>query len=175
MDSLINLMEKKEWSDISISEIATNAGVVRRTFYRHFDSKEDVLQAYLDGLVNIFVEALIKEPDLDTVASLRILFTILKKNKKFYYGLRRSNMLFTFLELWNRILPVIHEQMSTLNKLKRFPETKNEQTLEYLLAFNVGGTLNIVIKWIDEGMTLSPEELTSIVEEFSSGTLMKNS
>ncbi len=84
-------------------------------------------------------------------------------------------MLFTFLELWNRILPVIHEQMSTLNKLKRFPETKNEQTLEYLLAFNVGGTLNIVIKWIDEGMTLSPEELTSIVEEFSSGTLMKNS
>lgn len=175
MDSLINLMEKKEWSDISISEIATNAGVVRRTFYRHFDSKEDVLQAYLDGLVNIFVEALLKEPDLDTVASLRILFTILKKNKKFYYGLMRSNMLFTFLELWNRILPVIHEQMSTLNKLKRFPETKNEQTLEYLLAFNVGGTLNIVIKWIDEGMTLSPEELTSIVEEFSSGTLMKNS
>ena len=84
-------------------------------------------------------------------------------------------MLFTFLGLWNRILPVIHEQMSTLNKLKRFPETKNEQTLEYLLAFNVGGTLNIVIKWIDEGMTLSPEELTSIVEEFSSGTLMKNS
>ena len=84
-------------------------------------------------------------------------------------------MLFSFLELWNRILPVIHEQMSTLNKLKRFPETKNEQTLEYLLAFNVGGTLNIVIKWIDEGMTLSPEELTSIVEEFSSGTLMKNS
>ena len=84
-------------------------------------------------------------------------------------------MLFTFLELWNRILPVIHEQMSTLNKLKRFPETKNEQTLEYLLAFNVGGTLNIVIKWIDEGMTLSPEELTSIVEECSSGTLMKNS
>ena len=83
MDSLINLMEKKEWSDISISEIATNAGVVRRTFYRHFDSKEDVLQAYLDGLVNIFVEALLKEPDLDTVASLRILFTILKKNKKF--------------------------------------------------------------------------------------------
>ena len=175
MDSLINLMEKKEWSDISISEIATNAGVVRRTFYRHFDSKEDVLQAYLDGLVNIFVEALLKEPDLDTVASLRILFTILKKNKKFYYGLRRSNMLFTFLELWNRILPVIHEQMSTLNKLKRIPETKNEQTLEYLLAFNVGGTLNIVINWIDEGMTLSPEELTSIVEEFSSGTLMKNS
>ena len=33
----------------------------------------------------------------------------------------------------------------------------------------------LIAKWIDEGMTLSPEELTSIVEEFSSGTLMKNS
>jgi len=119
MDSLINLMEKKEWSDISISEIATNAGVVRRTFYRHFDSKEDVLQAYLDGLVNIFVEALLKEPDLDTVASLRILFTILKKNKKFSNSIDLDQA--DYLEVKEETMPSVMQARQIIECIRQLP------------------------------------------------------
>lgn len=172
MKSLVDLMEKKDYNDISISEIALNAGLVRRTFYRHFSSKEDVLQAYLDTLVEEFKEKLSSETEIDCTVALRKLFAICKDNKNFFLGLKRSNMLLTLLGQWNVILPIIHTQM--LDKIKHFPQTKSPEALEYLLAFNAGGTFNMIIKWIDSGMEMSPDELANIVEEFSRGSLIAN-
>lgn len=42
-ESLFQLMEEKPYATISISEIAQKADVGRATFYRHFDSKDDLI------------------------------------------------------------------------------------------------------------------------------------
>ncbi len=170
MNSLVSLMQTKDFCDITVSEIAENAGLVRRTFYRNFDSKEDVLLAYLDTLVGEFTARVTAETDIDTTKALRKLFALCKENKTFFLGLKRSNMLLFLLGQWNKILPVIHAQ--ALDKIKRFPQTDSPRELEYLLAFNVGGTFNMIIKWIDEGMEISPDELADIVEKFSRGSLI---
>ena len=41
--ALIELMQKKNYSDISVSEITALAGVSRISYYRNYDSKEDIL------------------------------------------------------------------------------------------------------------------------------------
>ncbi|MDR1136161.1 MAG: TetR family transcriptional regulator [Clostridiales Family XIII bacterium] len=46
------LMKKKPFHDIRIKEIAEKAGVSRRTFYRHFERKEDILIYNGDFLLN---------------------------------------------------------------------------------------------------------------------------
>jgi hypothetical protein len=74
------------------------------------------------------------------------------------------------LEKWNVILPVLHNHF--LDKIKQFPKTNSEKSLEYLLTFNVGGTFNLIVKWINEGMVLSPDELADIVNVFAAGSLM---
>ena len=42
-ESLLKLMEEKDFSKITITEIIKNADLTRQTFYRNFDSKEDIL------------------------------------------------------------------------------------------------------------------------------------
>jgi len=45
MDSLLRLLKKKEFEDISIQEIADNATLNRATFYLHYPDKNALLQA----------------------------------------------------------------------------------------------------------------------------------
>ncbi len=170
MNSLVSLMETKDFKSVTISEISGNAGLSRRTFYRNFDSKEDVLQAYFNFLADQFVSKISSYQTFDCNDSLRALFDLCKEHQKFFDVLKRNDLLSFMLNQWNMILPKIHAQL--LSKLTDFPKTKNAKSLEYLLSFNVGGTFNMVIKWIDEGMTLSPSELADIVEEFSGGSLI---
>lgn len=46
-DALLKLLHKKPLQEISISELCAQAGVGRASFYRNFDSKEDILKTYL--------------------------------------------------------------------------------------------------------------------------------
>ncbi|MGE6226511.1 TetR/AcrR family transcriptional regulator [Paenibacillus chitinolyticus] len=49
--ALFQLMEKKEYSHISITEIADRAGLARQTVYRNFQDKDLILLNYLDGFM----------------------------------------------------------------------------------------------------------------------------
>ncbi|MBR1684696.1 MAG: TetR/AcrR family transcriptional regulator, partial [Clostridia bacterium] len=51
--ALTELMEKQPYAQITISEITRRAGVARLTFYRHYATKEEVLE---DRLARIFEE-----------------------------------------------------------------------------------------------------------------------
>ena len=50
LNALLELMEKKAYSSISIKELAECAGLDRKTFYRNFDSKEEVLYLRLQEM-----------------------------------------------------------------------------------------------------------------------------
>ena len=42
-DSLLNLMQEKDFAKITINEIAAGAGVNRSTWFRHFNTKNDAI------------------------------------------------------------------------------------------------------------------------------------
>ena len=47
IDSLFALMKKKKYEDISITDITNKAGVGRVSFYRNFNTKEDIIRAWI--------------------------------------------------------------------------------------------------------------------------------
>ena len=49
-DALLKLLREKPIEDISISELCELAGIGRASFYRNFNSKEDILRTYILGL-----------------------------------------------------------------------------------------------------------------------------
>lgn len=173
IESLIDLMQIKKIDDISISEISENAEISRRTFYRNFTSKEDVLDGYFEVIFADIREKIDGLGDgIDCISSLRIIFRLCYEHKDFFFALSKSNMLGFMLQKWNTALPILHSLF--IDRIKKFPQTKDAKTLEYLLAFNVGGTFNMVLKWIDEGMLIPPDEMADIVENFAFGTLIDN-
>lgn len=47
-DALVTLMNEKEYSKIKINELCERAKLGRVTFYRHYDTIDDVLRKKLD-------------------------------------------------------------------------------------------------------------------------------
>lgn len=60
MNAFYSLMKKKPFQEISITEISEIAGVSRLTFYRNFESKEDVIFEYSDRNKRDFLEKVFK-------------------------------------------------------------------------------------------------------------------
>ncbi len=50
-EALLLLMKDKNYNDITIGEITERAGVNRSTYYRHFETKESIIQFYLDSIM----------------------------------------------------------------------------------------------------------------------------
>ena len=56
-DALLLLMQRKDYKDISITELCEKAGVTRMSFYRNFESKEDILKKWIGAITNDFLIA----------------------------------------------------------------------------------------------------------------------
>lgn len=50
-EALLKLLEEKSFSAISVSDITTEANVSRMSFYRNYNSIEDILIEHLDAVV----------------------------------------------------------------------------------------------------------------------------
>ena len=48
--ALLKLLREKPIEAISVSELCELAGIGRASFYRNYDSKEDILRAYIHAL-----------------------------------------------------------------------------------------------------------------------------
>jgi AcrR family transcriptional regulator len=56
MDSLVRLLKKKEFDDISVQEIADEATLNRATFYLHYADKNALLQAMTESRFRALIE-----------------------------------------------------------------------------------------------------------------------
>ncbi|MBU3875051.1 TetR/AcrR family transcriptional regulator [Faecalicatena sp. AGMB00832] len=55
-NALISLMKYKEFKKITVTEICQMAGVNRKTFYRNFETKEDILKYHLNELFIEYIQ-----------------------------------------------------------------------------------------------------------------------
>ena len=50
---LLRLMTQYPYAEITVKHILLEAGISRKTFYRNFSSKDDVLDAYIEAILPI--------------------------------------------------------------------------------------------------------------------------
>ena len=50
-NSLLQLMSRQQYRDITVTDICREAGVPRRTFYHYFEGKEDALESMIESLL----------------------------------------------------------------------------------------------------------------------------
>lgn len=51
-ESLMLLMDKKPYGNITVSDIAKKAGIARQTFYRNYVDKHDVLYEFFYNMID---------------------------------------------------------------------------------------------------------------------------
>ncbi|NMS89303.1 TetR/AcrR family transcriptional regulator [Clostridioides difficile] len=160
-ESLLSLMSKKDYSNITITEIAENALLSRRTFYRNFSSKEDILETYCKTLCQEYIECFKNESDLSLSNVTEIYFSFWQKHVEFLTILNKNHLMFFLLEKYNEFLPIIYKiYKGDDNKFN----TKEEVT--YAILFSSGGFWNILSEWLKDGITQTPKEMSEIILKF---------
>lgn len=166
MSSLLRLLSKKQFNEITITEISSEAQLARRTFYRNFSSKEEVLDLYIEKLIIEYIHLLKKEEILDVYNMAKVFFTFGKSHMDFVILMDKNNLLYLILQKYMEKLPMIHKMF------KADKEYRNDEMLEYVLSFSAGGFWNMLIKWIRDGAKKSPYEMASLVNIILSKNLL---
>lgn len=144
------LMQEKPFARITISEIAERAQLSRRTFYRNFSSKEELLAEHLHALMEEYVEAVRPAVDRPLSEIVRVHLTFWTRHLEFLRVMDRERMLFLVLNAYNDFIAEVRDRAGS----SRFTELSRE---EYALAFNAGGHLNVVFAWMRRGAVDSPD------------------
>jgi len=144
-ECLMQLMEKKNFSDITITELCSRMNAPRNAFYRYFDSLEDVLYSYLDDI--LMESFLIWEGDDYLIHY----FDYWRRHKKILELLEKNQL---SAHLYARAQLLCYKEENG-NEFKQ-QEMKN--------SFYISGLLTLVTMWNREGMTKSSEEMMQIIK-----------
>jgi len=145
-EALFNLMKKKNYNNISISEITTKAGVNRISFYRNFNSKDEIIEKWIHDVTNNFLQTSDISYKKDNSKDYFIkLFTHLNNYKE--QGILICNANLTHLlkrEFDNNLLDIYKNDYSN-----------------YKTYFIAGGIFNVYYYWLISGCKDNPEELAN--------------
>lgn len=155
LTALLNLMKEKDFDKITIKELAVCADLDRKTFYRNFHSKEEVLYLQLQELCQLYIEKLKELPQLSAYSITESYFSICVQYSYFFMLLERNNLLPLVLLKFDEYLPALNDLF--LNN----PTYRNKP--KYELIYQAGGFWNVTNHWISDGMKESPEEMAKIV------------
>lgn len=153
--ALMQLMEKKPFDEITVTEITTRAGVSRMAYYRNYADKKDILISYLDVLFENYWGQIHNKPQND-FQSACLYFDYFRTHKTFLENLLNAG-------LTQIILDRHDDYLSTL-----FKDLYRDVTLEslkerYVISFLSGGLFKVLIKWTSDGMAESNEDMAEIV------------
>lgn len=149
-NTLLQLMHSYPYNEITVKQIIIESKIARKTFYRNFQSKDDVLDSYITYIMHQYVQSLKTQANGQLSNILDIIFSFCMQNKEFLILLRDNHMMHIVLEKWNMFIPTIHDQV--VHADCTLFHTFSEKQVSYIIAFNVGAVWNIIMKWIEYDM-----------------------
>ena len=158
-ESFKELALKQPIEKITIKEITDKAGVIRPTFYNHFQDKYELLEWIISTELLAPVEPLIQSGMVNE--ALVLLFTRIENEKEFYTRASRLEGQNSFGSIAQScveklLLSVIHK--SAAGKKQKYVWLTPERIAEYYAQ----SMCYVVITWIQSGMTISAKELAEI-------------
>ena len=150
--ALISFLKDKDIDDISITDIVKKAGVSRMTYYRYFSSKMEVLESYLDIVIEDYTNNLPPITDNMYFSSFECIehgVNYFKKYKDYILTLDKA-----------KLSPIIlNELTSFLNG--KFGENTEANIDNVYISYYAGGLFNIYINWLKNDLHESEKELAT--------------
>lgn len=141
--ALFRLMKKKNYHDIGISELVKEAGVSRNSFYRNYQSVNEILRQYLAEQTTAWWSDFITHPDRypHVIAEMFQHFLNMQEEIKLLYKAGLSHILM--------------EHIILCGKQSLTGEIDNA----YQTAFMSGGLCGLTHEWVLRGMKETPDEM----------------
>ena len=138
------LATKKSLQNISIAELSEHAQIARRTFYRYYHSKEQVLTNYLDRLIQDYISKLQTAKLTNFEDLVNLFFQYWSQYTEPLKILQDANLLVFILQRsYDKLLAAYTTVMAPWHVTG-----SNQRQITYDSRFIVGGLYNIFDEWL---------------------------
>ena len=159
--ALFELMKVYPYNEITVTQLAQEVSLSRKTFYRLFSDKDEVLRRLFDIFYGEFFSELTERGIRHYWDLATLYFDFWERHKKQLVLLSKNNLLYKMFEY-------AYDNSEKIFIAVRTSETANQYSkpLPYLLAYSVGGMHSMLIKWAESGMAIPSSEL---IEQLKTG------
>ena len=159
-DSLLELMQKVPYEDITVTALCEASGISRRIFYHLFNSKTGALYALIDHTIQ-GIESYRPDIAWETLRA----FLYWKDQKQLLDVLRENQLNGLLLE--RMIDCVMQEGFDVRYWLK----LRGWETEKDIVVFYLSGFMGVIYRWYYSGFRESPEEMTALLEKIMARSL----
>lgn len=162
MNGLMDLLVERTIDSIPIKELTTYSQVGRKTFYRHYKCKEDIIREYIQILLKEYLNSfpIDHEP---TVYNIFIrYFEYWREHNIIIKIMDKNALFFLLLEEYDKIIYWYEERYQNTNT---FLVPEFQGTLgQFYNSFNIAGLWYVLILWIKKDMKEPIEDMARLCE-----------
>lgn len=170
-DAFLLVLKEKELEKITVSDVIKKAGIVRSTFYNHYENIPALVTSIEDKTIDdIFFLMKAFHPKDNTNICRSFFMTICDytMNNPFLTNLLRSPRGNQFFE---KALTMFHRYVIEVTQ-NAAPSCHTKEELSYMVACTIGSTLGVLHKWTNDNFAISPEAIADILTQaFTTGML----
>lgn len=164
IEALFELLKTKEYHDITISQIVKKADLGRRTFYRYFKTKDEVIEYTVRLLMDEFANTILKN-HADSQETVTIAYfefwenyidVLLLLNKAHLLYFIEDNLQLLIYRVAKKVGHV-PENMSKSEIKKYYDEYK------YAFAIKLAGFWKATVLWSLENPRKTPDEMSRLI------------
>lgn len=145
--ALAELMKKKPFGDITVTEIVEKAGVSRVSYYRNYYYKEDVLFSAMDRIATEWKERF-DNSTIDIGEKIIRLFEMERSLLEVVYKNRLEHLMYRLIR-----------------KYCGLEEKIDNNVAAYFMSLIAGAFYGWCDEWVRRGMIESPDRLISMIKE----------
>ena len=160
--SLKELVVRMPFEKITIKQIADGAGVIRVTFYNHFQDKYDLLAWIVRREIMDPVRILVSNQMYRE--TLVLIFSNLLRDKTFYMRAVKIEGQNSFEEIVKTCVSGMLLEMFRERGAGASHPTNPWMNPENMAMYYANSMSYILLEWIRAGMTIPPEEMATIYE-----------
>lgn len=161
LETLLKLIENKEYSEITITELTEKADIARQTFYRNYNSMDDILLSKMDEILDEYLTKVQKDLSAkkDPYWNFEVnqLVYLWQQNEEIFKALQKAGLSFKALEKLSEFFTLFHMKIQNIQKL--------DERHQYLVYYLAGGVFMVLNKWFENDMNTSPELLTELFKK----------
>lgn len=156
-DAFFSLLKEKNFSQITVTDLVTEAHVARASYYRNFACREDIVRGYIHRLRENTGIILHQSPDIfSTELSRKTLSVHISSYLK-----EKDNILLLYNNGFGTLM-LEETDRYVEESLGDMPCTSTER---YRLYFISGAIFNSMMQWLKTGARETPDEMAAVIME----------
>lgn len=163
-DAFFLVLKEKDLEKITVSDVVKKAGIVRSTFYNHYENIPALVTAIEDKTIeDIFslMETFHPKDDADICKSFFVTICNYTMNNPFLANLLRSPRGDEFFE---KALTMFHRYVAEVTQ-KVASSSHSKEELSYMVACTIGSTLGVLHKWTKDNFAVPAEAVADILTQ----------